>query len=380
MLLDISKLPVSVENSIRLCRDSARDINVVKEDCRASAVQITSLLKQLKLTDGSRLSPRSLDKLTPDQLKSLVSTLFEQLQTCKEHFRLIPDEMGTVTNFIDNKLPELLTSYLHHSKSYTTYTTLDERLNKIDKFVDNIEPKLQHLENIETTCNELKSQISTLSVTEPSTIPLPELNQHHQSQMKELEDLKAAIASLPPPSPPPPPPIIDWTNIKFPPLPKVTKQEQDTAVIRKEVRLSQDIQLRKNNVVLRGLPVSVQANDPLVSAKSFLANCGIDQYRLCQTYLVSAFYLNRRDGHCTIRMIFSDQWTADHILELAYQLKSGTELYRGVYLDKDRTEDEMKAHRTLVAELRKMREDHPTIRWIIRNGTIMNKGPITKAM
>jgi len=364
-----------VENSIRLCRASAKDLKDLQKECTNSVSEIENVLKQV--AGGTRLSPRSLDKHTPAQLKSLVFTLYEQLQKSKEHFEEIPEFLGTVPDYIRDLTPELLTPLLHHAKCYTT---IDQRLIKIDKFIDNIEPKLQLFEKCESTCNELKSQISKLSVTEPSTMPLPELNQHHQSQMKELEDLKAAIASLPPPSPPPPPPIIDWTNLKFPPLPKVTKQEQDSAVIRKEVRLSQDIQRRKNNVILRGLPVSVQANDPLTSAKSFLANCGIDQYRLCQTYLVSAFYLNRRDGHCTIRMIFSDQWTADHVLELAYQLKSGTELYRGVYLDKDRTEDEMKAHRTLVAELRKMREDHPTIRWVIRKGTIMNRGPISKPM
>ena len=50
-----------------------------------------------------------------------------------------------------------------------------------------------------------------------------------------------------------------------------------------------------------------------------------------------------------------------------------------IYLDKDRTDDEMKTHRELVAELRKKREDHPTIRWIIRNGTILNRGPFLKS-
>ena len=52
-------------------------------------------------------------------------------------------------------------------------------------------------------------------------------------------------------------------------------------------------------------------------------------------------------------MIFSNRWIAGQILELAYQLKSGTELYRGVYLDKNRTDDGMKTHRDLIAELRK---------------------------
>ena len=40
----------------------------------------------------------------------------------------------------------------------------------------------------------------------------------------------------------------------------------------------QDIQLRKNNVILRGLPVAVQTNDPLSTARSFLVKCGNEQY------------------------------------------------------------------------------------------------------
>ena len=351
MYLNITELKEDLEDKINLCGHSKDEINDLKAACRSSISEIEQVME--KVSDGTRVSPRSVDKFDPAQIREIVCDMFEELKNSKE---LVTSFLGALdcTLYLLTSLPIKTLKPLLKQSEYSV--TIDERFAKIEQFIANEQTSKVQLENLETICNELKDHVST------------------------LEDLKSDLSSQPPPPPPPAPTIIDWSNIKFPPLPKVTKHDQDTAFIRKEVRLSQEIQLRKNNVILRGLPVSVQTNDPLSSAKSFLAKCGIEHYKLCQKYLVSAFYLNRSDGHCTIRMVFSDQWTADHVLELAYQLKSGTELYRGVYLDKDRTDDEMKAHRTLVAELRKMREDHPTIRWVIRNGTIMNRGPISKPM
>ena len=88
--------------------------------------------------------------------------------------------------------------------------------------------------------------------------------------------------------------------------------------------------------------------------------------------------MNARDGQCTIRIVFNNQWTVDNILESAYKLKTGSELYRGVYLAKDRSEEEMKQHRVLVSELKLKIKDHPTTRWAIQNGKIINKGQFSK--
>ena len=113
-----------------------------------------------------------------------------------------------------------------------------------------------------------------------------------------------------------------------------------STTIRNEVRLSIDVQLRRNNVILRG-PSSSYApcNDPLSAAKMFLAKCEIGDYHLFQEDLISAFFLNQIDGCCTIRMVFNNPWTADQVLESAHKLKSGPESYRGVYLPRDRTEE-----------------------------------------
>jgi len=345
--MDLDELKEDIGEEIKY---SETDLDNLRKSCKTMELSIGDVMK--KVADGKRLSARNLDKFDTAQLRQLVCDMFSELSYTKELFShsIISSLEGAVEML--SRLPARILQPLINQSEHSV--TINDNFAKVDQFISNEQSSQVQFEKLETICNELKGHIST------------------------LEGLKSDLSSQPPP--PPVPTIIDWSNIKFPPLPEVTKHDQDTAFIRKEVRLSQDIQLRKNNVILRGLPVSVQTNDPLVTAKSFLANCGIEHYELSEKYLVSAFYLNRRDGHCTIRMIFSDQWTADQILQSAYQLKSGKELYCRVYLDKDRTDDEMKAHRMLVADLRKRREDHPTIRWVIRNGTIMNRGPISKPM
>lgn len=335
MFVNISQLREKVENGLRLCGDSFDDCSAIVLKCEDRVDDIDQALRQVGL--GSRVLTRSLEKFDEKQLVLLVSTLFDELQSSRE--LLVEILSQSLVNTIDtfNVLPnELLNPIILQSD---LSMSIDERLAKIDSFVDNFG-------NFEQSCTELKTQISVLS------------------------DLKSALTSKP--SSPPPPPIVDWTQIKFPPLPKVPLQ---SATIQSEVRLSHDVQLRRNNVILRGPSSSFDpCNDPLSAAKSFLANCEIGDYHLSQRDLISAFFLNQKDGRCTIRMVFNNPWTADQVLESAYKLKSGPESYRGVYLARDRTEEEMKQHRVTVSELRLRIKDHPTIRWVIQNGTIVNKG------
>ena len=45
-------------------------------------------------------------------------------------------------------------------------------------------------------------------------------------------------------------------------------------------------------------------------------------------------------------MVFlNNPWTADQMLESAHKFKSGPESYRGVYLARDRTEEDIRQHR-----------------------------------
>ena len=368
--MNIDKFIETVSYEERQCNDI--DLHNVIDLCEKQAQSIESVLKQV--VTGTRITGKALDKFTPPQLKSLLSTLFDELQKSKERFEWIYNgKILTAVDLMDSLPGEVFRPIIEHLKSSVR---LDDRFDKVNSFIDNAGPSLDRLLNIEQSCNELKNQVSMLSdlknALEPSTNPLPELTQHHMSQMKELENIRSVISN----SPPPPPPIIDWSHIKFPPLPKVPQQ---TTTIRNEVRLSQDVQMRKRNVILRGLTLPAdQPNDPLSAGKSFLKHCGIEDYQHFQKDLESAFFLNKTDGKCTIRMVFNNHWTVDHILESAYKLKTGSELYCRVYLAKDRTEEEMKEHREPVSELKLRIRDQPTTRWAIQNGQIVNKGHFTR--
>ena len=221
----------------------------------------------------------------------------------------------------------------------------------------NLDKQMTRIEqsNIDLTA-QFKCQIAELEqlkstvTTQPPLLTPGEFQQCHAAQLKELEDLTNAIKTQPKPSPP----VLDYTKIKFPPLPLPTKQPvvPSPATIRKEIRISQDAERRTCNVILRGLKYDSET-DPVVATKSFLNSCNIGNYNLYQNDLVTAHFLNKKDEHCTIRVVFSNHWTAENILNSAHQLKKcPNKLYQTVYVAKDRTEEEMKHHRKLVSELK----------------------------
>jgi len=345
------------------------EIAILLKECKEGAIKLERCIQRLWGAAGTKnLTGRAFDRVEADRLRSMVFFLYEEVQQSMDFMRNMPSSLVNVIDFVQ-QLP-------------TNQINISSEPNASSTILDHGVEKAEQLEKIQKSCDEIMAQLSMLSDNiksspEPPTNHLPELNQHHLSQMKELEDLKTAISSLPPP--PPPPPIMDWTQLKFPPLPKPPTVPQQSAMIRKEVRLSQDALLRRNNIILRGLPPSAdQFNDPLLAAKSFLENCGVENYSLFQKDIISALYLNRSDGRCTIRMVFSNQWTVDQILDSAHKLKTGSELYRAVYLAKDRTNEEMRQHRELVSDLKVKRRDHPNTYWVIQNETIVNKGQYRK--
>ena len=49
-------------------------------------------------------------------------------------------------------------------------------------------------------------------------------------------------------------------------------------------------------------------------------------------------------------------------------------MYQTVYIEKDRTDEEIKHHRKLVSELKLKIEAQPTTCWVIQDNEIVNKG------
>ena len=332
---------------------------------KASTLKLDSELK--KVSDGTRVSARTFDQYDADQLRPLVSTLFEELQSCKE-------QLSNITSSVESELgywsrhPTFLPEIYSYINSNNIMLNLDKQMTRIEQ--SNIDLTAQFKCQI-AGLEQLKSTVTS----QPPPFTPAEFQQCHAAQLKELEGLTTAIKAQPKPSPP----VLDYSKIKFPPLPSpppATKQVNmpTPATIRKEIRISQDAERRQCNVILRGLRCDPET-DPTVATKSFLKSCNIENYNLYQNDLVTAHFLNRRDDYCTIRVVFSNHWTAENILNSAHQLKKcSTKLYQTVYLAKDRTEEEMKYHRKLVSELKSKIKAHPTTRWVIQNEEIVNKG------
>jgi len=183
--------------------------------------------------------------------------------------------------------------------------------------------------------------------------------------MKELQALKTAIVNPPP---------LDFSKIQFPPQPTpAAPAPVPTSTIRKEVRDSQDALQRRNNVIIRGLPCPQNAN-PTSEVRSFLRDSKIEHFDSFQNDLISAHILNRVGGSCTIRAIFNNSWSVNHILNSAHLLKRGIDQYKRVYLHEDRTAEEMREHKKLLSELKaNIARDRDT-RWAIRDGKVVENG------
>ena len=339
-------------------------LEVVNES-KASLLRIESELK--KVSDGTRVSARTFEKYDVDQLRPLVATLFEELHSCKDQ---LSKSVYTLESEFDywSQHPTYLRDALTHLKSNEIIINLDKQLLKIEQ--SHIDLTAQ----FKCQMTELK-QLKTSVTSQPPLLTQAELQQCHSVQLKELKDLTTAINSQPKPLPP----VLDYTKIKFPPLPPLpppTKQPvtPSPASIRKEIRNSQDSERRKCNVIIRGLKCDTET-DPDEAVKAFLNNCNIENFNLYQNDMVTAHILNKQGDKCTIRVVFNNSWTADNVLNSAHRLKKcPNKLYQNVYVAKDRTDEEMKHHRKLVSELKLKIAAQPDTRWVIQDDEIVNKG------
>ena len=260
----------------------------------------------------------------------------------------------------------------------TPVSTLNsaENLMKLNNNFQKAEDNSERLADIEQTCIKLNDQFSS-HMTELENIkslvatqPPEDISQYHTTQMKELETLKSAILSQPPPAPT----VLDWSHIKLPPPPPLPESPPPPApTTSNHVRLSHDSLMRKCNVIIRGLPCPA-SSDPVSVVRSFLKDSKIDDFMYFEQDLVTAHILNRYNNTCTIRIVFNNHWTVEHILNSAHKLKQGPAQYRKVYLNKDRTPEEMKEHKTLLAELKRNILEQKEIRWIILDGKVIENG------
>ena len=100
----------------------------------------------------------------------------------------------------------------------------------------------------------------------------------------------------------------------------------------------------------------------------------LPEYDFAVETVISAHFLRKTNGVCTIRVGTSDPLTVEAVLKNAYKLNQLDEQWNKVFLSKDRSPEEIKAHKQLVVELKNKIAEEPTKRWVIQNGTILQKG------
>ena len=81
MYLSITELHEEIENQILICDDTEDECTALQGQCKDQAECIEKAMR--KVTEGTRLSARNLDKYNTAQLKSFVCLLFDELHDSK---------------------------------------------------------------------------------------------------------------------------------------------------------------------------------------------------------------------------------------------------------------------------------------------------------
>ena len=329
------------------------------------------------ISTSQRTSPRTLDNIEPAALKELVLKLSRCLDECK-HFltQTLPFEFGCLTSALDNLDALSSEAITAHETSISVCPNVDQATDTSDLVLDRVDcldqklTELTKLHNVQLKeLQDLKSTITAL----PPPITSADLNHVHSIQMKELEDLTIAIKSHPPTLPP----VLDYSKIKFPPLPRPPPlasspihQPSPPVSFKKQMRKSSNEIEKKNNVMVYGLVVDNYSAKSSVS--KMFRQCGVEGLSSVADNIVSAHVVGTNGAHPAVRVVMSNHWIVDEVLTVARQLKTTT--YNHVYLSKDRTPEERERHKKCVDELKQKMSDCPDRRWAILRGCVVDKG------
>jgi len=334
-------------------------IESITSDCLNKIENIESVVGTDSISCTKRISPRTIGKLDIDTLRRLVTDMSTSLRLCKKSFTDIEHKIGDISKNYDKMNERFVAVETHEVFVDQNKCLLEagEACQRAGEVCEKVEPFMLRISEID---NELS-----------------EIREIHEVQLKELKALKSEFAN----QPPPPPPVLDYSLLKFPPLPDLPPVPPapiiSPATVRNQVRVSHDAMQRRTNVIVRGLPCP-QSSDPVTVVRSFLNDCNIENFEWYQKDLVTAHILNRFNNACTIRIVFSNHWTVDNILNAAHMLKQGPALYRKVYLDKDRSPEEMKEYKKLLADRKQKITEQNGTRWIItEDGKVVENGHFT---
>ena len=91
MYLSITELHEEIENQILICDDTEDECTALQGQCKDQAECIEKAMR--KVTEGTRLSARNLDKYDAAKLKSFVCILFEELHNFKIVLDMTPSQL-----------------------------------------------------------------------------------------------------------------------------------------------------------------------------------------------------------------------------------------------------------------------------------------------
>ena len=333
---------------------------------------------------SQRTSPRTLDNLEPAVLKELVPKLTRCLDECR-HFltHTLPFEFDCLTSALDNLDSLSSEAITAHETSISICPTVDQATDTLDQAHDTCDQvlnrvvcldqkltELTKLHNVQLKeLQDLKSTITAL----PPPITSADFNHVHSIQMKELEGLAIAVKSQPPPVHP----VLDYTKIKFPPLPRPPPlssppihQPIPPVSFKKQMRKSSNEIEKRNNVMVYGLAVDNYSAKS--SVLKMFRQCGVEGLSSVADNIVSAHVVGTNGAHPAVRVVMSNHWIVNEVLTVARQLKTTT--YSHVYLSKDRTPEERERHKKCVDELKQKMSDCPDRRWAILRGCVVDKG------
>ena len=166
---------------------------------------------------------------------------------------------------------------------------------------------------------------------------------------------------------------LDYSKLNFSePLQNTIKQ-----TVEREIKTTTNEIQRKNNIIVHGLKLQFHEDGTVWDPKTLIVDFmqgTLPEYDFAVETIISAHFLRKTNGVCTIRVGTSDPLTVEAVLKNAYKLNQLDEKWNKVFLSKDRSPEEIKAHKQLVVELKNKIAEEPTKRWVIQNGTILQKG------
>jgi len=166
----------------------------------------------------------------------------------------------------------------------------------------------------------------------------------------------------------------DWTKINF----ETSVSEAVSKSIRTERKKDKELAEKSHSFIIFGVkPDDVNTEDQL--------NAKWNDYDSLVKHIVDESFLDEdndivkweklgKSDVPPLRVTMKNPECVMKVLRYSPWFKTWEAPLNRIYIGPDRTSEQIKAHKRLVEQLKEKIKEHPRRRWIIRNGTIIDKG------